>query len=70
MESRPVTAVTMTYTVTCRDSGPAAHRRISRKCGTAPAAKAMVPAATAGVRPERTTSTTWLTAVAKPEARV
>lgn len=72
IEATPLASVTITNVVSCRDSGPDAHRLMIRNWGTAPAANAIVVASTTGVFPSsaKASSTTWVIVVAIAEAAV
>jgi hypothetical protein len=59
IEAIPLTSVTLTNRPNCHGSPPRAQRCMSRNCGTAPSANAMIPAASAGTsvssaKPSRT----------------
>ncbi len=72
IEATPLASVTTTKVVTCRDSGPDAHRRMIRNCGTAPAVNATVLAAAAGTVPcsENASRTICVIVVATADAAV
>jgi hypothetical protein len=71
-ETRPVITVTTTKVTVWRGRPPNAHRRMIRNCGTAPAAKAIVLAVSAGTFPsnDKPSRTTWVIVVAIADAAV